>query len=609
MARRSKNKGNKGYPKSSETSRGQTSQKRGDVADNSKREPERVESSDSKEEVSESREPISSKAMNDPAWYMQYPELAVDSASIPYSQPLGTPIKLRQEDGFLYGKHGDGTHDIISDTQVFDNSVPGILSLCVKHSIGYSRDKSDAVNIAANALYTNVRFVNSGRKNYDPADLFMYCLTMAEMYSFIEWCKRLYGMAFVYSQTNKYLGKALIEANNVDTDNLVSNLANFRMFINTFINKVSSYAIPNGIPYFSRRVFMYSSVYTESDTGNIKDQLYQFIPAGFFNYGLDEVGAGELHFSLFGNTYTPGSGVVPSTGKMTVSQIINYAQRFLDYIAGDEDFGLMSGDILKAYDGNIITLSVLDPEYLIVPVYDLDVLRQFRNANIVPGLCMGTSSDFKYALNSSNDKFGRCGNISQSAATGNIICIEATQNLGTESIVTARMNKMLDLNSPAPTIADNLESSRLVNYGDWREVLPPTEGTQPTTTIVLHAGTEIPVYAKVTYIQCNRNTYNEIKHINITAPALTHDNNSTTYYTSDVTVITALNKFHYAPFFYVLFLDSTTDDAYYIGDISVVQNLDNYVTLAHETIQKLHDCALLSMFFAPGVAKVVSVTR
>lgn len=195
---------------------------------------------------------------NDPSWYGTSPELIRDSASIPFSWPVGTSFNV--DDGYTI------------------DSVPGIMALSVQSGIGGCYTENDAVNVASSAIYTYVRHANSGHSNYDAPDLMMYLLAMSSIYSFITWCQRNLAALNTFDQRNRYIPKGILKANSVDYESLRDNQANFRFWLNTFITKVSSLVVPNVMPIFQRLAFLYANIYIDGPT--IKDQLYMYVPHG-----------------------------------------------------------------------------------------------------------------------------------------------------------------------------------------------------------------------------------------------------------------------------------------------------------------------------------------
>nr|AVX53436.1 putative capsid [Marmot picobirnavirus] len=290
---------------------------------------------------------------NDPMWYAQNEALLNDAASFAYSWPLGSRISLGAD--------------------FTSQSIPGILTYRLAPAIGKSTDAYSAVNVASKQLYSWIRHANSGAKNYESADLMMYILATTEAYAYYEWLKRIYGMAQIYSVTNRYYPFALISSNGVNYKDVMYNLADLRYYINQYAVKLGSLCIPAGMTYTQRRRWVFQNYYVDSkDTA--KAQTYMFIPDGFWSY--DELsGPGTLKY----NRFTP-----PPAG-YSVHDLMEDGNVLLEFLLASEDIGIMSGDILKAYtkDG-IEKVSDIDESYMVLPSYSEEVLWQINNATVLP---------------------------------------------------------------------------------------------------------------------------------------------------------------------------------------------------------------------------------
>lgn len=303
------------------------------------------------------------KGINDPAWYASNKELLASAASFSYNAALGSPLRLDR----LIGK-GKGSAKIDPTS----STVPGFASIHVHLTPGLALDHQSPINVAAQNAYTFVRYKNSGHSNYDPADLMLYYLAMDSVYSFFNWMKRLYGMFKSYSQYNRYTPADLIAAQYVDYNDLVDKLANFRTYINQFGARATSFCVPATMPLFIRHSWMFSNMYLDANTP--KSQMYMFVPAGFYQY--DE-------------TSSPHGGIlkevpIPRSKAMTLEDIKNYGDAMLNALQYSEDIGIMSGDVMKAYEqSGLVTLSAVTEDYTVEAVYNEEVLTQIHNLTII----------------------------------------------------------------------------------------------------------------------------------------------------------------------------------------------------------------------------------
>lgn len=479
---------------------------------------------------------LDTKGTNDPMWYASDPSILRDAASIPYSWSLGTTIE-RYNGGPM-------------ENNIWHDTIPGICRMSLEPTVGLSISADSAVNVAATAMYSYVRHANSGHANYESPDLMMYCAAMAQVYAYINWCQRTYAIATAYAQKNRYLPKHLLTSMGINADDVVNNLANFRYWINVFISKATSLAVPATMSYFSRTAFLYSNIYCESD--QIKDQLYYFHPASWLKFEfINETKAGKLTRVQL----TP----VSSSKGLSVAEIINFGDELLQSILLDEDMNIMSGDILKAYGAEgIIKLTSLPETVTLYPVFDELVLEQMHNATVI-----------------SNCEFG---DVEQVAGSSIISSAPFLPNLSAEDIGVAMMSKILSCDKAEPDVTDTIESTRLMAAA---EVSRSTD-----SGYYLICGTEVPV--DVGYYFINSST-GALDRITCGGWARTDSALSTR--------LEAKSYFKYSPTTYI----AASDTNAFIG---VHESVDNYAVLNPADVSKMHDAALMNMFAVPSVAKV-----
>lgn len=323
---------------------------------------------------------ITQHKYNDVSWYSKNENMLRDAASFSYNRPLGTLMPWKEL--FTGSTAAGGTTLNFPDSS---DTVPGILVYDTMICPGLSTDENSPINLAAQNIYSYVRYMNSGAKNYDAPDLMMYLLVMDSMYSLFNHLKRIYGVVQTYSQRNWYLPKGYEEAFGVNLTDIRANLSDFRLFLNTMAAQLTSFCVPAVFPIFVRHSWLYSNVY--KDSNNEKAQLYIINPVAFYRYN-ETSGAGRLEQIRW----------YSSANSMSYAGIVNYAQTMLNNLIYSEDIGIMSGDILKAYgQDKLFKLTGVDPDYTVEPVYNEEVLNQIHNATIL-GI---PYSSFDYPTNQS----------------------------------------------------------------------------------------------------------------------------------------------------------------------------------------------------------------
>lgn len=508
----------------------------------------------------------SDSGMNDSKWYATDPALLRDAASIPYSWATGTKVSLNIPVLETLPNKGQFT-------------IPGICVINTAPSAGNSMDSTSAINVAANSVYTWIRSYNSGSKNYDAPDLMIYLLAMSQFYAFINWCQRLYGALSLCSSYNRYLPEALVRSMGVDYDDMVDNVSQFRYWINMFINKVASLAVPNTMPFFNQQAFLYKDIYVEGQS--VKDQLYMYNPAGFWKYKLNTDASGMLEYVGF-------------PGNKKFKDIVEFGKSMLAPIIGDEDFNIMSGDIVKAYGSNIIKLASLPEVYPLVPVYNLTVLEQMKNAVCVGWGTPGIGDTFNVVQSVDHDYLIHDPSIAQ--PTGNTF----TDTMNRLSLGVLAGDRMTITAAVEATPEITIENTRLMvactdyNKGDVSQY----------ASIRLHPGNVIPMNYGIYYYKVEASGvlslavqvggYGSYLNVDSTDAAL------------DATRTWNLEQcFKFHPQHYVLvFRNGSTAPAVNIANGYLTTDVDNYAVLTNTDLIKMHDTALLNMLNAKPIAKL-----
>jgi hypothetical protein len=490
---------------------------------------------------------------NNPEWYAADPAILRDAASFPFSWPTGQTtthdLTLYEENSF---KEPPYAH------------VPGIISLRTAPTIGWAERATDPINVASQALYSFVRHANSGHFNYDAPDLMLYVLGMASNYSFLVWCQRLYGYALTYDQRNRYIGDELIRVNGVDSKSIHNNLANFRFWINTLIAKMASFAVPATLSIFSRMSFMYSDYYIEGTS--IKEQLYQYVPDGFHKFIIDSSDKGRLDYVE-----------MDKSKLMTYEDIVNFGNDLFGSIWDQEDFGIMSGDILKAYGNAIIKLVSIPETYQIAPKFDSIVLTQMKNALILDAAPADISQSDDGLLVSilTPDNY----QVLNKTYFGTDTVIDSGSFVHLNNIRLAMLKDWktltIDMDEPTPDVI--MESTRLM-YG-----YDAHKGE-------LHTGSEYVRSMVVTWDYGKDMVVNQL--------------NVYSWVQLDASanwgkLMAVMKNFHYMPRLYAW---NNYKESH--GQLEEYFDLDNFAVLDNSDIEKLHTAAVINMYAVPSVGKV-----
>lgn len=562
---------------------------------------------------------------NDASWYKGNSDLIQSVASLPFSYPTGSPLQL----GMTANIAGPST--IESQVFGFGSTVPGLMVLYTAPSLGRSSDVRSVtgVNISSNALYSYIRHANSGAAHGDPADTMIYLLAMSQVYSYINFLQRIYGLATLYAQQNKYVPSTLLTANRVDYGDVIENATQLRYYINLLIAQTASFAVPNVFTFFTRQAFLYSNIYTEGTS--VRDQLYMFAPDGFWVYEEGSGGgvnaAGHLNYTPFRNP-TDSSGSNPNN-LFTVDKLIEFGQQMIIPLLGSEDIAILAGDIIKAFgSNNLITLTNLPEDYMLTPIRDDAVLEQFKNATIFGACAKGATG-----TNTHPTSFKVNNNITQTVGVNTASIVSAPQivmtfggmsagsgspNSSYNSRVIELLRSVYESKRILTTYQDVasedtiLENTRLMGTAtsSFTKNADDTTNYGLNITLNLEPASEFVVEARVFAPIAIQNDSSVLLFENFSQaiPAFITPRSTTSQgfgWTDDaiLKLITCIAPFKYAPrvqFFSGI--DRTTNlNVTYYGDSL---DYDNFTLIDRTTLQRLNDAVFMNLFYVPGVGRM-----
>lgn len=525
---------------------------------------------------------------NDASWYARNAQLLMDAGQLSFNYPSGIRVPLYQTSKVTQPK-------FVS---------PGVMAFYYVPTVGPTISDSSPVNLAAKLQYANVRYANSGSAYGDPADLMMYYVAVDSLYMFHQMCARAYGLMRMYTYDNRFYPQAIINAMGLDFTNLEENLAQFRYFINKLAIQLQSFAVPNDISYFLRHSWLTSGLYLDGE--GPKAQTYLFQPAAYYKYVEQTSGPAKLEMV----TPYDGFSVIGST-KLKLNKLVEFADGLISAILNSEYFGVTTGDILKAFGrDNLFKISEISEDYVVLPVYNTEVLSQIENASV----------------NSCTLKKLEGFNVTQSVVGGNSYLV-STAYLRSESIMPAAIYSkvwllsnntefILNMHIPNPSPADVMVATRLRTM--VKDSALEADGSKLAVFQRLSEyGSEVIIEAAVTYapqfsdsVAYTTNTWTNL---------MVHTGTSgiTTGYGGLGTDFTAaLQQFDWHPQLNIYQGDVngaqlTTAQPIWLPDANVVniadtRDIDNFAIVQQATFKRMNETALLSLFDSPRVA---SLTR
>lgn len=380
-------------------------------------------------------------------WYAQNEQLLKDSASFSYNYPLGTTVTIT-----------DNSSDPINTA-----AVPGVMAIYCSPSYGGSSVANSPLNVAVRNIYSFVRHANSGHTNYDAPDLGIYLMAMDNIYSYISFLRRIYGVVMTFSYTNRYYPTAVVNAMGVDFEDIHQNLADFRAYINSLSVKVGSMCVPASMSVFARHMWMYEGYYVDTDQD--KAQTFLYTPSGFFTYTLNADQSGMLVYKplLDADNYV-ASAEFSDMKLLSFQALHDYGDAMIEPILRSEDMNIMSGDVLKAFGReNVYMLPMIPENYVVLPSFNEEVVDQMNNATLVGVRSRGAVGLDAYKTSNSlvqDPTHGYlCENISCAIVNEGV----TAKTVGSVNTGALSSKKYLNFDHGDVSPADSMVASRLTN--------------------------------------------------------------------------------------------------------------------------------------------------
>lgn len=499
------------------------------------------------------------KFANDPKWYYMDEQLLNDAARIPFGVALGTPVAL-----------GSQTKEV----------VPGVMRLTWVPAIGSSTDNFRVINTAARNIYAYIRHANAGSKNYEATDLMQYFLVMNSAYVMANHFARLYSICLTAKQENRYYVNVELEAAGGDSS-LISNLNDFRGLLNRFLTQLNSFAMPNVFSYLKRQTWLASTIFKDAPIK--KSQEYIFVPKGYYLW--KPIGAGSTTVCEWHTLYNSSKTTVTLTD---VRQVID---NILNSLLTDEDIGIMSGDILKAYtESELVYFKLLPDDFHIESEYSAEVLTQISSANIVPvkeasmdirqdglQLYMGSATVKGFEVDLSLFNYQVSPRMADSIKMGEYAFIN------------------MDHDNPQPDMV--MVASRLITLYNIKST---TSGT--VRAEVISCGSEVVTEGVIYTIDVNQP--NGFKTVNFNSEYIIDSSKTGQSLLGDylqfASFALTLSKFDWAPILrvYNTYKDGEQTNLAYVG---FMQDIQNYAPISEGVCSALNESALLTEFAVPAL--------
>lgn len=489
---------------------------------------------------------------NDASWYLGNPQLVHDASRIPFGNIQGAPVKTLEN---LYSAAPDPIDN--------EFAVPGVMSLTMMPTIGKATSVSDGVNIAGTALFQYIRKNLSTVANYAQADVTMYILGMDSL--FTQYCNiaRIFGIINAFSAGNLYYPKYILRAGYGFSDEEIDNIRNhyndYRSAFNNLIYKASSLYLPTDFTITTRHGWLFSNYFTDSTA--VKSQI--FIHRLGLIYKFDEI------------SYNTGTALKYQVPAVTLQGLLDQFDQSIEVYRNSDSMMRIAADMRRAFEDKIAwKMAFVDENYLLLPTYSAEVLAQIENTTILPS--------YDYIIPNTLE-------ITQDVDHNYVVC-DPRWNLSTltdneektrrAGAMLSRAN-ILNVHKPEVTTEDIVVMTRdMVNFD-----LPDSDGDLPPIDLLKNVG--LSAFGVDLCIGCaiysTKNCFDggssrqELKGYSVGSA-------------SDLLAAINVEMFDWHP--PVRFAANNGDQFYF-------QDLDNYAEVPKQTLKRLHENIIMSMWSIP----------
>lgn len=336
---------------------------------------------------------------NDPNWYFTSPELATQASQLSFQNMLGFGSVI-------------GDYKAPTICKIYLNPSPGNTYQVDEECPDYRADWAGAslwptnsenmqrngINLMSAKLYTLLSTFTGRTSNYGPQDIAIMLLSISQIASISEHIRRTFGVAMTYNPRNRFMPLQLIESLGFDSQDLMANVANYRMQFNICMSRINQIPLLDNVGFIRKARDMYQHIYVDEPSSMA--QMYVFIPASTWVLEESMYDTG----SYLKTVYICDRNGLPDATMATImsggaqGRVLesNKMQAYLDLlndmitrVLESSTLNIIYADILNAASKlNVPTwkFDYLAENYVVMPEYNRNALLQIHNLRSVWGL-------------------------------------------------------------------------------------------------------------------------------------------------------------------------------------------------------------------------------
>lgn len=435
----------------------------------------------------------------------------------------------------------------------------------------------DALNVAAKKLYDEINSKNSRNPSYDPSDLMIYVIAVANAWALHSYVKRIVGMYNTFIPLNKYWWQQVMISMGIAPISTNEDIIKWRNLLNRMAIKLNNLIVPNNIPYFQRAYMMSEFVYADAPLA--KASLFYYNPIALMKYEYDTDGGTQIGQLV--NVTTPWFN---KEGEVTPERVENFFNDLTKNLFNDSDINTMSADIMKAYGlENCFRLPLVDESYSMLPFYDEMMAMELHNARFCYSMYDHVLNDEAYSIKQDM--------VSNSLSSDFLVTINTTYGDAPILYGGSHLHKSIPLDfwKDDPSEDEVMEATRLCYFpSDFANHSTDPDHPGDYDTVVINACCELLVMDTIYEFEWQSSQHQwEFKNKTGCCYAVMRG-------ASNLDKIGKISKFGSAPISYVIWPfqgNTETPEAH-----EITCDTTNYTAIDAVTLKNMHDAATLSIF-------------
>jgi len=481
--------------------------------------------------------------INNPEYYYEDLSVLDQVMNFSFNEFGGVPIDITMEPG---------------DTKTYTNKMIASywLNPSVPECSNGNQFSMDGAGTAALRNFLKLSGSNAKTTNYAPQDVTILILAIAELIKVQVFCRRAFGVAYLFNYRNRTYPEMLLKAMGIDANDMFDNLADYRVRYNRLLAVASKIPFPADIQLFKKAENLYANIYLD-DNDTALAQTYMFCPYSvwLFDEAYDTNGAGLRTRSLV-NPNVP----------VTMNSILSLFESMITALVTSTSLNFIYSDIMrcvqKGYITNLLKFETIAETFYISPVYNTEI-RNWIHSAVVVGRPLAAADQYRpltmQPLTPDND-------VSCMAGVNKIFYhpqFELPGVCGYEALV--------DFDHDQVSVPDKVEATRLAQR--WIPITDSGSGKVYTNSLAFGDEylVEIAFYPDSTHV----------KEVTSSWKFFTGSENPI----STIREADYYSKFDWAPFFYWCY----NTEAYPIGD------MDYYTLLDYKFCKKVFDYEIIRL--------------